>query len=280
MDNELPKIDIPVDWIIGTDISRDILNLYTNFPCRIKALIFVFCMQGNIEGAINLTRYQIKPYDFVTILPGTILQIHKVEGDIQIFVMGFSSQFVGENNGLKPISNIFYMIKENPVLSIQEKPAYLMKDYFSLILKLFNQFEGKIGKPLISHFLSGILLGLKTLYKDKASTQKSLSKSELIHKDFMQLVMQNYSQERNVSFYAEKLGITQAHLCTTVKQVSGKTCTEIISSMVIMDAKAQLKSTNLSIHDIAYSLNFTNMSFFGKYFKRYVGVGPLEYRNS
>lgn len=36
MDNELPKIDIPVDWIIGTDISRDILNLYTNFPCRIK----------------------------------------------------------------------------------------------------------------------------------------------------------------------------------------------------------------------------------------------------
>ena len=128
MDNELPKIDIPVDWIIGTDISRDILNLYTNFPCRIKALIFVFCMQGNIEGSINLTRYQIKPYDFVTILPGTILQIHKVEGDIQIFVMGFSSQFVGENNGLKPISNIFYMIKENPVLSIQEKPAYLMKD--------------------------------------------------------------------------------------------------------------------------------------------------------
>ena len=41
--------------------------------------------------------------------------------------------------------------------------------------------------------------------------------------------------------------------------------------MVIMDAKAQLKSTDLSIHDIAYSLNFTNMSFFGKYFKRHVG---------
>ena len=35
--------------------------------------------------------------------------------------------------------------------------------------------------------------------------------------------------------------------------------------------KAQLKSTDLSIHDIAYSLNFTNMSFFGKYFKRHVG---------
>ena len=91
--------------------------------------------------------------------------------------------------------------------------------------------------------------------------------------------MQNYMKERNVSSYAKKMGITPAHLCTTVKQVTGKTCVEIISTMVVMDAKAQLKSTNLSIHDIAYSLNFTNMSFFGKYFKRYVGVGPLEYRN-
>ena len=50
--------------------------------------------------------------------------------------------------------------------------------------------------------------------------------------------------------------------------------------MVIMDAKAQLKSTNLPIYQIADSLNFNNVSFFGKYFKRYVGVSPQEYRNS
>ena len=49
--------------------------------------------------------------------------------------------------------------------------------------------------------------------------------------------------------------------------------------MVIMDAKAQLKSTALPIQEIAYSLHFPNVSFFGKYFKRHVGVGPLEYRN-
>ena len=50
--------------------------------------------------------------------------------------------------------------------------------------------------------------------------------------------------------------------------------------MVIMDAKAQLKSTEASVQSIAYSLNFTNMSFFGKYFKRHVGISPQEYRNN
>ena len=92
--------------------------------------------------------------------------------------------------------------------------------------------------------------------------------------------MQNYNQTRNVMWYAEKLKISNIHLCTTVKKVTGNTCAEIISHMVIMDAKSQLKSTHLSIQEISNSLNFANTSFFGKYFKRYVGMSPLTYRNN
>ena len=40
------------------------------------------------------------------------------------------------------------------------------------------------------------------------------------------------------------------------------------------------KSTNMTIQEIAYSLNFPSASFFGKYFKRHMGMSPLEYRNS
>ena len=50
--------------------------------------------------------------------------------------------------------------------------------------------------------------------------------------------------------------------------------------MVIIYAKSQLKSTRLSIQEISDSLNFANTSFFGKYFKRYVGMSPLAYRNN
>ena len=107
----------------------------------------------------------------------------------------------------------------------------------------------------------------------------NIPKSEKLCRDFTQMVMQNYSKNRNVSWYAEKLNISHAHLCSIVKQTTGKTCVDIISSMVIMDAKSQLKSTQLSIQEISDSLNFANMSFFGKYFKRYVGMSPLEYRN-
>ena len=123
-------------------------------------------------------------------------------------------------------------------------------------------------------------MGISSMYKDQTEDLSMLSKAELISKNFTQLVMQNYTMQRSVDGMPKRLGITQAHLSTIVKQSTGKTCIEIITSMVIMDAKAQLKSTNLTIHDIAYALNFTNMSFFGKYFKRHVGMSPQEYRNS
>ncbi|WP_368350508.1 helix-turn-helix domain-containing protein, partial [Parabacteroides merdae] len=44
------------------------------------------------------------------------------------------------------------------------------------------------------------------------------------------------------------------------------------------EAKQLLESSNLSIKEVAAQLNFPTQSFFGKYFKQYVGMSPKEYR--
>lgn len=277
---ELPKLDIPEDWIVGKDISREILNMYTNFPCRLKARIFVLCMGGEIEALIDTTNYRVKANDFVTILPGSILQILKVTGELNIYFLGYSSQFIIETNVIKATVDIFYTIKTSPVIPLKDEVAQIIREHLDLLAKTYLTFYGKISKEVTKHMLLTLVYGLGDLYKDIRTKKTVLGKSEQIAHDFTQLVMRHYNQERNVAFYAEKLGITQAHLSTTIRQVTGKTCLEIIASMVIMDAKAQLKSTEASVQSIAYSLNFTNMSFFGKYFKRHVGISPQEYRNN
>ena len=64
------------------------------------------------------------------------------------------------------------------------------------------------------------------------------------------------------------------------QEITGKTVTDIIAKLVITDAEAKLKSTDLTIQEIAYSLNFPDISFFGKYFKRYTGMSPKQYREN
>ena len=47
---------------------------------------------------------------------------------------------------------------------------------------------------------------------------------------------------------------------------------------LVSEAKQLLEGSDLSIKEIANQLNFPTQSFFGKYFKQYVGISPKEYR--
>lgn len=98
MEKTLPKIDIPENFVIGTGITENILNLYRNYPCRLKAEIFVLCMGGKIDATINLSQHTVKKYDFITLFPGTIIQLHQAEGDLKLYFMVFSSKFIESTN--------------------------------------------------------------------------------------------------------------------------------------------------------------------------------------
>ena len=102
---------------------------------------------------------------------------------------------------------------------------------------------------------------------------------EVIFDDFMHLLEQHCRRERNVSFYAEQLNITPKYFSSAIKQVSGKTAARWIDDAVILEAKTMLKFSGLSIQEIAYRLNFSTQSFFGKYFKQHTGVSPSRYKH-
>ena len=95
---------------------------------------------------------------------------------------------------------------------------------------------------------------------------------------FIALVEEHYREERLIGFYADKLCITPKYLSKLVKENTGRSAGEWIESHVILEARAMLQSSDMTIQQIASSLNFPNQSFFGKYFKRATGLSPKQYR--
>lgn len=283
MEKILPKIDITEDFVIGSnaDIDNSILNLYTQYPCRLKAEIFVLCMGGSLEATINLSDYTIKQNDFITLSPGSIIQINKVESNLKLYFMVFSSKFIESVSKTNSIIDLIYMTKSHPVLSLPEEFANIYEEFFTLMMKLYYKTNTSYNPEILKCILLSILYRLGDMYHDRPiRTETVMSRSEEICKTFAHLVIQHYAEERSIQYYAKKMNITPTHLSNTVKHVTGKTVMDIISEVVIVDAKAQLKSTNIPIHEIAESLNFPNVSFFGKYFKRLTGMSPQQYRNS
>ena len=138
IDVDLPKFDIPKDFIVGDGIMGDILNMYGLFPCKIKAGVFAFCTRGTIRVTINLDEHTARANDFITLLPNTFIQIHEVSEDAEVCFVAFSSRFLESINFIRTISNLIVTIIENPVVPLSGNAAAIYKDFFSLLVRADN----------------------------------------------------------------------------------------------------------------------------------------------
>jgi AraC family transcriptional activator of pobA len=102
---------------------------------------------------------------------------------------------------------------------------------------------------------------------------------ELLERQFPLETPQQRLSLRFPKDYANRLAVHVNHLNKVLKEVTGSTTTEIISSRVIQEAKILLRQTSWSVADIAYSLGFEDVAHFSHYFKKQTAANPLAFRN-
>lgn len=274
---DYPQVDLPCDVLAWTDVTEDILNLYKQ-SCRLQCCIFAICTEGYMKVSINLLDYEIKPNDLITLMPGTIIQFREKTEKVRLCFAGFSAGCVGHINLITSIGDAYPRLVEHPVIPLSEDVSSYLRDYFALLARVTCNESFTFAPEMADVSLQSILTSIRLIYRQHPLESSNTSRKKEICRQLVQAVSEHYKTERRAQFYAGKLGISLQHLSTTVKQVTGKNVLDLISYVVVMDAKAKLKSTDMTIQEIAYSLNFPSASFFGKYFKRYVGMTPQEYR--
>lgn len=86
-------------------------------------------------------------------------------------------------------------------------------------------------------------------------------------------------QMRTAKDYADTLGVHVNHLNKVLKEVTGKTTTEIITSRITQEARILLKQTNWNISEIAFSLGFEELAHFSNFFKKQTSTSPAAFRH-
>ena len=204
-----------------------------------------------------------------------ILNIYKQSCRLQACIFAICT----EGTMKVTIGNAYPKLIEQPIIPLSENIADYLKEYFALLSHASCDESFKMDSKLADLSLQTILTSIQLMYRNYSGNNHSNRKKEICRK-LIQLITEHYKDQRCAQFYADQLGISLQHLSTTVKQVTGKSVLDTIAYIVIIDAKAQLKGTDMTIQEIAYSLNFPNPSFFCKFFRRHVGMSPLEFRNS
>lgn len=278
MKMEFPQVDLPSEVLAWTKVTEDILNIYRQ-SCRLQACIVAICTEGTMKASINLLDYEINPNDLIVLLPGTIIQFRERTEKVCLCFAGFSAGCAGRINLIKSIGEAYTKLLEQPVVPLADKVSDYLKEYFSLLSRISCDESFHLAPEIADLSLQTILTSIQLIYRNHPGDNNSNRKKEIC-RELIRYITENYRNERCAQFYADKLGISLQHLSTTVKQVTGKSVLDTIAYIVIIDAKAKLKGTDMTIQEIAYSLNFPNASFFCKYFRRHVGMSPLEFRNS
>lgn len=248
---------------------------FFDYPIEIADYGCCVCTNGEIEGLVDLVHYRLDTNGILISLPGQLMEIQNKSDEFEAVGVLLSQNFV-KNMELSFNFHLDRMLRSNPVVALDGNQHEAMLLYCHMAMRILCT-PRAFQVETLSHLTCAFFYGLGS-YLYNLNEHTSSSNDELLMQRFLAEVKHNFRKERQAQFYASQLCITPCYLSKIVKRVSGKSPTDWIEDYVVSEARALLKGTNLTILQISQQLGFPSQTFFGKFFKRVMGMSPKEYR--
>lgn len=269
------------DDLVITALTAD-KNTTAEYPTSIDGFTAIIMMAGEATVSIDMQNYNVRPNMIVFFNPDSIIRTIKCSSNAAAYLLAFSKSFVNEIQiDLSTSLPVYMRFGKAPVLEVRQEDVEdvdEIRQLFQLVKTMLRSDKERYRHEIIRTLFTTAFYIITEINQREQPSQMKQGRCEVLFDEFMSLLQQYSKRERNVSFYAKQLNITPKYLSSVVKEVSGKTAARWIDESVILEAKALLKYSGMSIQEIAYHLNFSTQSFFGKYFKQHTGTSPSRYK--
>ena len=272
----------------GSHIGEDIL-LFDDFsevpmphgPMKMNCILLGLCLKGNAQYSVDTLNHTVSANDIIIISEGQVVNNYQPNDGFSGIAIMLSDDFFHEIiKGIHELSSIFIFSRTHPVFTLDKDEVNNICTYFQGIKQKMDKQEHHFRRDVVRSLMMTMIYDLGNVIFRIQSGDRKQSRAEVIFAQFIDLVENNFREEKRVSWYAKQLCITPKYLSESVKQVSRRTPNEWIDNYVILEARVMLKDSALSIKEITQRLHFPNQSFFGKFFKEHVGMSPSKYRKS
>ena len=253
------------------------------YPCRINALVILICVKGNVALSSQMSEYNIGAGQFF-ISSASVFQFRSLANS-ECYMLALSSDFLANMNvDIRLVMRMIAQLRANACITDMSNDKLF--EICGLYNSLLNDYTGELSEykeAALRHIFCSTIYRIADPILAKGGASPSMGVKERSSEYFerlMSLLAENYREQRNVEFYADKMNISSKHLSRVIRNFTGKSVHQWIDEFVALEIKNLLKYSNLSIQQISYSLNFPNPSFMGQYFKRITGMTPGEYKKS
>ncbi|MEQ4921926.1 AraC family transcriptional regulator [Proteus hauseri] len=247
------------------------------YPLPLSYIVVMVCLEG--RGVINIgfQNYTIKPNDILVLGDDTITMLLKRTANFRLFYCFIDKSFASEI--AYSLSNtLFSFLYDNPICRPKIEQVEALNRWI-LQIKYIQKEYPEHQKVMLRNHLQNLFFAIT----ESIPTHFSLAKKEFSRKEhlcwqFWELIGKQCHQHRDVAFYADCLNITPFYLSQITKQFFNDAPKTLINRQVILEIKALLTHTVLSVNEISLKLNFEDPSYLCRYFKRETGSSLSGYR--
>lgn len=271
------KPDFRKGYVLAKSMARGMREAMSDdAPLRLDGLRIGLITNGEADVIINLVQHHITAGTLVMLGNETIFQMQRLSADFNLMgIIVYDGTLKEIMHGNVPVVLETQMCDREIALTEEEQAVFM-----GMTGLLYDIAHTK-GDTRSTEY--DIVSAILHFYESTASRASAANKGKgtrerEIFDLFIRLVNSSAGTHRQLSYYADKLCISQRYLGMVIRTFSGITAKEWIDRAVITEIKVLLKHTSLQISQISDRMDFPNSSFFCKYFKRLTGLTPLEYK--
>lgn len=246
------------------------------YPFRDDTMVSLIVLSGEMTCVVDAETHLIDRQGLLIVLPSQIVEEISFGADFKGYCLVMSASFLAN----MPMGN------QIPLMThIRQHVFYPMTDQmvgpvvnFIAMIQGTCRTSNRYQQEIVTHLTIAYYYGLGTYLHDIDQLGDVSSRYDRIANEFLVLVRENCRARRDMGFYADALHLSAKHIALVVKATTGVTAMKWIERQTVLNAKSLLLTTDLTVGEISDKLSFPSPSDFGKYFKKFTGLSPREFR--
>jgi AraC-like DNA-binding protein len=249
---------------------------FVSRPHKHDFYLLLYVTRGGGTHTIDFREYPIVPGIFFFMTPG---QVHSwklvpdTDGHILFFTRDFYQMQLNQSSLVD--FPFFHSLSAVPHLRLQHQETVGL-----LIEDMTVEFNGQKNADLriLRSYLDLVLLLLAREYQSGGETVTYSVNFKL--RKLEQLIEKNFLKLKRPNEYADLINLSPSYLNNLCKENLGKTLTELIQDRVLLEAKRLFAYTDYTASQVSHTLNFSDPSYFTKFFKKNTGLTPEQFKES
>lgn len=195
-------------------------------------------------------------------------------GESKVITSNGNGRLDAVSNAIKQYFNISYELSFYEEHSLTKGSSSKAVAYVGIICNGKTFWGVGIDPDIIRASIEALIVAVNKI--EELGSADACTDARMI--EIMNYVQANYI-DITLDDLAEKFFLSKPYLSKYIKEKSGMTFGDLVKKIRMKKAKTLLKSSNMTVENIAMSVGYQNVEHFNRLFKKAYDMTPMQFRN-